>query len=176
MSKNTRIVYIIAIILLAPMLLIPALIDKPIVEIEYSTIEDVIEEHSEIPALEIETESDEEILQKIANLIAENLDNKNYDIYFKGSDIICIDVYQEGLSDKVSNIILTGDYSIWNKISSTTCEIVSNTKVLTETIGYDYTICWTWCDNFNGEKTPFLICEDGVIVFDMVKTILTKTN
>ena len=176
MSKNTRIVYIIAIILLAPMLLIPALIDKPTIEIEYSTIEDIIEEHSEMPILEIETESDAEILEKVANLVAENLENKNYDIYFKGSSIICIDVCQEGLADKVSNIILTGDYSIWNKISDTTCEIVNNTKALTKAIGYDYTICWTWCDNFNGEKTPFLVCEDGVIVFDMVKAILTKTK
>lgn len=173
MSKNRKILYIILIIVFTPMLLIPAFINNSI-NIEETTTEDVVEELSEVPVLEIETETNDEILEKVANLVAENLENKNYDIYFKGNSIICIDVCQEGLADKVSNIILTGDYSIWNKIGDTTCEIVKNAKFLLNSIGYDYTVCWTWCDNFQGEKTPFLVCEDGEIVFDMVKTILTK--
>ena len=173
MSKNRKILYIILIVIFTPMLLIPAFINNSI-NVEETTTEDVIEELSEVPVLEIETDSNEEVLEKVANLVAKNLENKNYDIYFKGDDIICIDVCQEGLSDKVSNIILTGDYSVWNKISVTTCGIVNNVKFLLNSIGYNYTICWTWCDNFNGEKTPFLVCEDGVIIFDMVKTVLTK--
>jgi hypothetical protein len=169
MTKNRRILYSILIIVFAPIFLITLFIDIPIA-VEETTTED----YSEIPVLEIETESEDEVLEKVANLVAKNLDDKNYDIYFKGSNIICIDVYQEGLSDKVSNIILTSDYSGWNKIIGKTCEIVNNVKFLLNSIGYDYTVCWTWCDNFEGEKTPFLICENGVIIFDMVKTVLIK--
>ncbi len=174
MSKKKRIIYMVIVILLIPTFFLPLLIDKTLNEpMEHSTEEMTYLE--ELSVFEFETETSEGILQAVSNLIPENLQNQTYDIYFKGSDIICIDVYYEGLADKVSAVILTSDYSNWNRIENTTIGIVNNIIELLKVMGHsEYSVCWTWCDTFEGEKTPFLICQDGEIIFDMVKVILTK--
>ena len=131
---------------------------------------EVTEEVEEVEEVEETSDTNEAIISTFNSLIDLSYPNYKHNVYIE-EDIFYIDIWQDGLADDLSTLIIYDQLDAWYVLVENTESCCGEMKELAETMGSDFNVVWTWYDIVNEKDTPFLVVFNDAVMFDMAEEI-----
>lgn len=137
------------------------------------TESEVVEEVEEVEETEETNNTNEAVISTFSSLIDLNYPNYRYNVYVE-EDIIHVDIWQDGLANDLSTLIIYDQLDAWYTLVESTKFCCGEMKELAETMGSDFNVVWTWYDVVDEKDTPFLAVFNDTVMFDMAEEIVKQ--
>lgn len=137
------------------------------------TESEVVEEVEEVEETEETNNTNEAVISTFSSLIDLNYPNYKYSVYVE-EDIIHVDIWQDGLANDLSTLIIYDQLDAWYTLVESTKFYCGEMKELAETMGSDFNVVWTWYDVVDEKDTPFLAVFNDTVMFDMAEEIVKQ--
>ena len=130
---------------------------------------------STAPIVNEETQN-EEVVAFLYEIMETSFPVENVIIH-AADGVAYVDVYQIGIANELSNLIIAGDsFEEWEELVSMAASSSADLHNLLLAQEQDYDLTFSICDNVNNEATGFIICTNGEVVFDMLTAVLESND
>lgn len=95
-------------------------------------------------------------------------------IVYVEENVAYVDLYQPGLADNLSSIIIVEQYDDWNEVVdiAAACSADLHNQLLAQ--NQEFSVVFSICDNVNNEAIKFISCANGEVLFDMLTEVLNS--